>query len=46
MAKVHESKVEETRKAWGTPQLKKFGIEEITAAFHGGAKTDSSSKKS
>jgi hypothetical protein len=46
MAKVHETKVEETRKAWGTPQLKKFGIEEITASFHGGAKTDSKSTHS
>jgi hypothetical protein len=46
MANVHATKAEETRKAWGTPQLKKFGIEEITAAFHKGTKTDTTSKAS
>lgn len=50
MASVQKTTVQglraETRKAWGTPQLRKFGVEEITAQFHNSNKTDSSSSHS
>ncbi len=49
MASVDNGKVVrrvETRKEWTSPQLKKFGVEELTAAFHSSTKTDSTSTHS
>jgi hypothetical protein len=36
----------ENKKNWVAPELKKIGIEVLTATFHGGAQHDSSSNHS
>jgi len=50
MASVTEAKAAqrqvENRKEWSSPQLKKFGVEEITANYNFGSKTDKTSTKS